>query len=108
MQQLGRHRAAGSRTHAGQRHCEERSDEAIHPFSRRQDGLLRSARNDEPLSQPAVDSGGPGSIRSTQLTIFWHCGTMHFSFRTNPEARSGNEPSRVLAEDWASKGSRQC
>jgi len=28
------------------RHCEERSDEAIHSFFVRQDGLLRSARND--------------------------------------------------------------
>jgi hypothetical protein len=29
------------------RHCEERSDEAIHPFCRWMDGLLRFARNDE-------------------------------------------------------------
>jgi len=29
-----------------QRHCEERSDEAIHSFFARQDGLLRFARND--------------------------------------------------------------
>jgi len=28
------------------RHCEERSDEAIHSFFTRQDGLLRFARND--------------------------------------------------------------
>ena len=28
------------------RHCEERSDEAIHPSSRAEDGLLRFARND--------------------------------------------------------------
>jgi hypothetical protein len=28
------------------RHCEEQSDEAIHSFFVRQDGLLRSARND--------------------------------------------------------------
>jgi hypothetical protein len=29
------------------RHCEERSDEAIHSLLVRQDGLLRSARNDD-------------------------------------------------------------
>src|SRR5258705_11453189 len=28
------------------RHCEERSDEAIHSFLMRRDGLLRCARND--------------------------------------------------------------
>jgi hypothetical protein len=28
------------------RHCEERSDEAIHSFFVRRDGLLRFARND--------------------------------------------------------------
>jgi hypothetical protein len=30
----------------GSRHCEERSDEAIHSFFARLDGLLRFARND--------------------------------------------------------------
>src|SRR6266481_713123 len=35
------------------RHCEERSDEAIHPFFRRPDGLLRFARNDE--EKPSLD-----------------------------------------------------
>src|SRR5258705_4129816 len=30
----------------GQRHCEDRSDEAIHSFFARRDGLLRFARND--------------------------------------------------------------
>jgi hypothetical protein len=29
------------------RHCEERSDEAIHSFFSRPDGLLRFARNDD-------------------------------------------------------------
>jgi hypothetical protein len=36
------------------RHCEERSDEAIHSFYARRDGLLRSARNDEPLQPPWI------------------------------------------------------
>src|SRR6266568_4628996 len=39
------HRAARART-CGCRHCEERSDEAIHSSFARQDGLLRCARND--------------------------------------------------------------
>jgi hypothetical protein len=39
-------RAAGSGTHVEQRHCEERSDEAIHSSFARLDGLLRFARND--------------------------------------------------------------
>ena len=43
--------------------------------------------------------------RSTQLTIFWHCGFRHFSFRTGAEVRLGNHASMVLAEDRASKGS---
>jgi hypothetical protein len=34
------------RTPASPRHCEERSDEAIHSFFARRDGLLRFARND--------------------------------------------------------------
>jgi hypothetical protein len=39
------HRAA-RRERAFRRHCEERSDEAIHSFFTRRDGLLRCARND--------------------------------------------------------------
>src|SRR5450759_1176666 len=63
------------------------------------------ARNDEPLPT-AMDDGGPGgSIRSVRLTIFWHCGFRHCSFRTASERATGNEPSMVLAEDCASKGS---
>src|SRR5207245_11044093 len=38
-------------THPNFRHCEERSDEAIHAFSR-QDGLLRFARNDDVTTPP--------------------------------------------------------
>ena len=45
------------------------------------------------------------SIRSVHLTIFWHCGTRHFSFRTAWERLPGNEPSMVLAEDARPKGS---
>jgi hypothetical protein len=45
------------------------------------------------------------SIRSVNLTIFWHCGTRHFSFRTAWERVPGNEPSMVLAEDARPKGS---
>ena len=44
-------------------------------------------------------------IRSVNLTIFWHCGTRHFSFRTAWERLPGNEPSMVLAEDARPKGS---
>src|ERR1700727_1053549 len=40
-------RMRGEIAHLCRRHCEERSDEAIHPFVARQNGLLRSARNDD-------------------------------------------------------------
>jgi hypothetical protein len=36
------------------RHCEERSDEAIHSFFARRDGLLRCARNDGPTPGSSV------------------------------------------------------
>src|ERR1700687_2407505 len=42
--------------------------------------------------------------RSARLTIFWHCGFGHFSFRTDPKAPPGNRPSMVLAEDAVPKG----
>jgi hypothetical protein len=45
------------------------------------------------------------SIRSVNLTIFWHCGHRYFSFRTAWERLPGNEPSMVLAEDARPKGS---
>jgi hypothetical protein len=50
-----------------------------------------------------------GKTRSTHLTIFWHCGLAHFSFRTGSENASkatnrGNQASMVLAEDELSKG----
>jgi hypothetical protein len=48
---------------------------------------------------------GIGSIRSVNLTIFWHCGHRYFSFRTAWERLPGNEPSMVLAEDARPKGS---
>ena len=38
--------AAGAGGKVSPRHCEERSDEAIHSFLVRRDGLLRCARND--------------------------------------------------------------
>src|SRR6267378_1162673 len=45
----------------GSRHCEERSDEAIHSFFARLDGLLRFARNDGSTPNPS-----PGSHLSTR------------------------------------------
>jgi hypothetical protein len=36
------------------RHCEEQSDEAIHSFLARSDGLLRFARNDVDGSEPTL------------------------------------------------------
>ena len=48
---------------------------------------------------------GMGLIRSVRLTIFWRCDYPRFSFRRDRNARSGNEPSTVLAEDVLSKGS---
>jgi hypothetical protein len=44
------------------------------------------------------------AIRSARLTIFWHCGFRHFSFRTGSERGLGNQPSMVLAEDSLPKG----
>jgi hypothetical protein len=37
--------------------------------------------------------------------MFWHCSFRRFLIRTVAEAPSGNEPSRVLAQNRASKGS---
>jgi hypothetical protein len=37
----------GAAPESPDRHCEEQSDEAIHSFFVRQDGLLRFARNDD-------------------------------------------------------------
>src|SRR5258705_13694213 len=49
------HRAARSRSRIrSYRHCEERSDEAIHSFLARRDGLLRSARNDGSTNDPSL------------------------------------------------------
>jgi hypothetical protein len=39
------------------RHCEERSDEAIHSFFAQRDGLLRCARNDDLQSDIARNDG---------------------------------------------------
>ena len=53
-------------------------------------------------------SGFRRPIRSPILTIFWHCSSPHFSSRTGPERRPGNEPSMVLAEDLAVLRVWQC
>src|SRR6476659_2459971 len=48
------------------RHCEERSDEAIHSFFPRQFGLLRFARNDD----PSIDSrSAPGGTPCPPKTL---------------------------------------
>jgi hypothetical protein len=57
------------------------------------------------LSYPPPSKEGKSRTRSPMLTNFWHCGGPSFSFRTGAERRPGNEPSTVLAEDCASKGS---
>jgi hypothetical protein len=80
----------------GDRHCER--SEAIQLSFLLRHGLLRYARND-------AEGGGPATNRSVCLTNFWHCGGPYFSFRTGTERRPGNEPSTVLAEGCASKGS---
>jgi hypothetical protein len=56
------------------------------------------------LTVPCKDSLHVG-IRSARLTIFWHCGFRHFSFRTGSKRAAGNKPSMVLVEDGASQGS---
>jgi hypothetical protein len=61
-----------------------------------------------PASSPptrAPSRGVASETRSAHLTIFWRCGLSQFSSRTGAEAAVGNEPSMVLAEDRASKGS---
>ena len=45
-QSSGKSRRENAGARLEQRHCEERSDEAIHSFFTRLDGLLRFARND--------------------------------------------------------------
>ena len=68
---------------------------------------LEERRRTRPVVVEARRVARP-SIRSTHLTIFWHCGDRHFSFRTARERLSRNEPSMVLAEDARPKGSGKC
>jgi hypothetical protein len=107
LAQLGRiaPRDRGRVSYAKARHCEERSDEAIHSFlcaarwitSR---SLSSGAHSRDPLARNDGESRArrpsltlpwrgrvDGRIRSTRLTIFWHCGLPHFSSRTGTEAR---------------------
>ncbi|SHJ98091.1 hypothetical protein SAMN05444159_2081 [Bradyrhizobium lablabi] len=68
--------------------------------------LAMTMRERRPFpSPPGEGASSSWQTRSPILTIFWHCGARQFSSRTGPEAPSGNEPSMVLAEDRASKGS---
>ena len=67
---------------------------------------MKSATSDHlaPLAGRGRGRGRGRAIRSPILTIFWHCGFRHFSFRTGPERGLGNQPSMVLAEDSLPKG----
>jgi len=60
---------AGSYLNLERRHCEERSDEAIHSSFARRDGLLRFARNDGKCSvAPRNDSLRSDTARMTVST----------------------------------------
>jgi hypothetical protein len=95
---------AGTHTHRT-RFCEDRLPSFLHPRTpvvmdpgvRRDDEKGIAAGRARALRGKAV--------RSSILTIFWHCGFAAFSFRTTFWARPGNEPSTVLAEDGAVSGS---
>jgi hypothetical protein len=68
----------------------------------------RACMRADPMARNDFEGAGRPSmrpIRSSILTIFWHCGFGAFSSRTASERAAGNEPSIVLAEDSASKGS---
>jgi hypothetical protein len=57
------------------------------------------------FASPRNDEGSLPQTRSPILTIFWHCGSWHFSLKTGAgERASGNQPSMVLAEDGLPKG----
>ena len=74
-------RAAGMRLHV-HRHCEERSDEAIHSFFARPDGLLRFARNDG--LKYRVSQGGEGLTviaATTQRTLIVTAKVAHLASR---------------------------
>ena len=67
------------------RHCEERSDEAIHSFFARRDGLLRCARNDG-LAIVAcfkIESENCAAVRPR----FWWCVDLSGSAKTTPDIR---------------------
>ena len=77
----------------------------IPPIPCPREGRCASSRT---LVRDAVDDAAPrpGHVdRSTRLTIFWHCGLAGFSFRTALKHVPGNQPSTVLPQDEASKGS---
>jgi hypothetical protein len=67
------------------RHCEERSDEAIHSFFARRDGLLRCARNDG-LAIVAcfkIESENCATVRPR----FWWCVDLSGSAKATPDIR---------------------
>jgi len=67
---------------------------------RGENGLLRLG------SAMTADEGpGSGQIRSSVLTIFWHCGFRHFSSRTALERGLGKQTVKGFGRRSGSKGS---
>jgi hypothetical protein len=60
-----RHEVANARLELVRRHCEERSDEAIHSFLPRHDGLLRFARNDVEVAAPYMRDATQANVAPT-------------------------------------------
>jgi hypothetical protein len=67
------------------RHCEERSDEAIHSFFARRDGLLRCARNDglAIVGCFKIESENCAAVRPR----FWWCVDLSGSAKATPDIR---------------------
>jgi hypothetical protein len=84
---------------------------SLRPLFSRAEGFAQLGRNRAAGTLPVViarstcDEAREVGIRSARLTIFWHCGFGHFSFRTGSKRAAGNKPSMVLAEDGVSQGS---
>src|SRR2546426_11629246 len=81
-------------THPNFRHCEERSDEAIHAFSR-QDGLLRFARNDDVTTPPPSAAAPPAPSQIPHSP--WPPHRCRFAGKTDP-ADIGHEDPRLAGD----------
>jgi len=80
------------------RHCEERSDEAIHPSFSRHDGLLRFARNDGArLWQTSSSSSLRGAKRRSNPYFLFRCEVGLLRYARNDGSPRPDQRQRLIA-----------